>query len=244
MTLPPKRNEDTLIIEVLSVPSERIQDLPRVHTEWLSASLPRRVDGTPMLKPDAYAAMHPLYSRVVGFAAARVRRDGKDLRICSCWADATDELGVLDLAGKVLADHKGMTVGFSGSQATMRILLTRMLFLGERPRVAERTLLRRHLDVADLLSWDGTLAVPTREQVLEVLGLSNGRQPLSVEVLCDANHRGDADIIEGELLWRVEEVAGIYARLCCRPDARITGSVIAAFPPVPEATEEAGLIAG
>ena len=212
-----------MIIDVMPVPVSK-SSVTSAAFESSTAEAPGRADELQRRIIDEHACDHPLSTRVIGFACGRLRREGDNMRLVSIWGEARDEASALALANKMLTKHRCPTVSFVGGQRIPHLLLARMLFSGDRCRLAETTFLRRHVDLADVASCGRAFALPTREEALAAVGVSLRPDKLSRAGIAAADQLRDEDALLRELSLRIEELAVLYARLCFQPRATVIGA--------------------
>lgn len=220
-----KHDEDYLVFEVLTVPTESSSNLPPRHRQWLEKCVSRIHPGGDTFTADDYSAVHPVYGMVAGFAAAKVRIVDADVYITHYGLDVADEIGALDYAHETLATHEGVAVSYHSGGYVPKMILARLLASGIRPQFHAQELMARHIDLADTVTMHGKFMPPPLALTLDALGLRSDRPRPDLGTLKDACDRGDDDALSDELRARVDEIVRLFARLWAAPNANIHGSL-------------------
>jgi len=76
-----KETEEVLVYDVLSVPTLPAQERGATANRWLTKQCQRSSQGSCPAAVENYAAIHPLWGRVAGFACGRLTTHGKVITI-------------------------------------------------------------------------------------------------------------------------------------------------------------------
>lgn len=220
-----KHDEEFLVFDVLTVPTESFSNLPPRHQEWIERSVGRLRDRGAAITVDEYAAAHPVYGFVAGFAAATLRQIGREVYLTRYGFDVVGEYGALDYANETLAGHRGVTVGYHSGGYLPRMLLARLLTAGIKPAFNAERLMAQHVDLADTVTLGGMFAPPPLALTLEAMGGRCDRTRLDVAAAKSAVDRGDDDVLAEELRARIDTITRLFARVWIAPDACVNGSL-------------------
>ena len=143
-----KTSEGVIALELLTVPTITVDQLPAPHMDWLRKQAASA--SWPLVDLDTYAAMHPAYGRVVGFGYAVLRHSKVGVDIVHYAVDTCDETGALDLAHELMRECKGTTVSYGHTQYAAKLLISRARLAGLSSREIARDFVDRHVDLADL----------------------------------------------------------------------------------------------
>ncbi|BET68227.1 hypothetical protein ASA1KI_31450 [Opitutales bacterium ASA1] len=220
-----KHDEDYLVLDILTVPTELSSDLPVRHRDWLARSTRSLQSAGVQLTQDEHAAVHPLYGTIVGFAAAKVRLVDSGTFVTHYGLDVGDEASALQYAQETLAKNRGVTVSYHGRGYLPRMLLGRLLTHGIKPQYDVRHLANSHVDLADTVSLHGMFSVPPLALTLETLGVRTDRPRLDLVRAKDACDRGDDETLDEELRARVDDLTQLLARLWASRNSVVHGSL-------------------
>src|SRR5690606_27506419 len=134
------------------VPTHAAQDRTAEANAWLADQCRRAGCGTSPSEIDNYAALHPAWGRVAGFACGRVTVDGHTITIADLRVSVGDERHALKLADLLVARRPGSRLTYSMRSWAPRFLIARTIALNLPGRATITDIVKKSIDLADVLS--------------------------------------------------------------------------------------------
>lgn len=206
---PARVESQSLLFAVIAIP---LQWRSRSVEQWINEIRQPVCAESCWREERAFASSQPMLASIAGVGFGTIGESAGGT-IDNAETFCGPESDILAAVNARFRSAKGTLASYGGIDYWPKFLTLRMLIAGVAPEYGIVGLIRRHIDLADVISLKGTCPVPPLPVAADIIGAPIDSAPLSLDALIAAHDRDDTETLSEELLLRLNQTAALHRHL-------------------------------